>query len=279
MSSASEAAPSGSPRDGDEFRYGYRPIRRDLPGGRSDFEYLPLRLEDLLHPQWGDQPMNSLAHGRDVAYLFEVFKRQLTGAPGTVVLFDVQIVWDVAGLRHHSPDLAVIQGVARPADDYHSFDVAAEGVRPALIVEVVSPAYRVNDVTTKVQEYHRARVPLYAIVDRTTDDGLVTIIGYRYTRRRYVPLPLNEHGRLWLEPVRLWLGAAGDRAVCYDEAGAELGDYAAVSHALEEALERAAEAERLARDEAAARAALEARVAELEARLRAEQGRPDAPPP
>ena len=49
--------------------------------------------------------------------------------------------------------------------DWATLDVAAEGARPALVVEVTSPSTRENDLGTKPDFYHRAGVPLYVIAD------------------------------------------------------------------------------------------------------------------
>ena len=92
-------------------------------------------------------------------------------------------------------------------------------------------------------------------------------------------MPPNPRGWIWLEPVRLWLGVVPDpqlgcdRLACFDaETGAEIGDYKAVSDALEVATAKAdaetrrADAETEAREQAEARAQVEVRRAEVEAR-------------
>src|SRR5437660_1491960 len=157
-------APRASRFDADRFRYGWRYVRRDLPDGGVDWDQVPLTLEDVLHPQMGDVQVLSRSHGNDCNYLKDVFEARLAGDPSAVVLADTGVKWDVPELRHHSPDVAVILGV-RQQRDWGMFEVAEEGVRPALIVEVTSPASRVNDVVTKVDHYYRAGVPHYVIVD------------------------------------------------------------------------------------------------------------------
>ena len=198
-------------------------------------------------------PQNSI-HDEERFYLFGVAKRQVAGDPNALVLCDVLIHWDVPGLRHHSPDVSVIFGVRRPEQPRRSFNVAAEGVRPRMLIEVVSPDYRDNDVVTKVEHYHRARVPLYVIVDREEVEGPVRLIGYQYAPQQYAEIPLDAQGRLWLEPLRVWLGTRDNRVVCYDGVtGREIGDYAQVSQELTTA---------------------EARIRELEAELRHLRGEP-----
>ena len=110
-------------------------------------------------------------------------------------------------------------GIARSRRS--QFDVAKEGVRPTLLVEVVSPNSRTNDVDVKVEEYYRARVPWYIIVDRRWDEGPVSLIGYRYAPEGYQRIPLDKQGRLLFEPVGMIFGAKGNRVVLYDAATSE----------------------------------------------------------
>ena len=159
----------------------------------------------------------------------------------------------------------------------------AEGARPALVVEVTSRSTRKNDLGIKVDYYHRAKVPLYLIADAVGRGARrrVKLIGRRYARNGYKLITPGEQGRIYLEPVRLWIGITRDpgkgyeRLACYDpETGEELGDYAAIvkdrklARALAEEESRArAEAER-GRAEAEARTVTEAR-ARVEAEVRA----------
>ena len=173
-----------------------------------------------------------------------------------------RIAWDTPGIRPHGPDVAVILGV-RERRPWRTFDVAAEGVRPALIVELTSPATASLDRSDKLEQYEQVGVPQYVIVDAVRGERLVAprLLGYRLGPAGYQGQAPDERGRLWLEVARLWLGVADGELVCYDEADRPVGDYTALTSALAD--ERAALA-----DERAARAELEVRVRELEAELR-----------
>src|SRR5262249_22045640 len=145
----------------------------------------------------------------------------------------------------------------------------------------------------KVEHYHRARVPLYVIVDQEKEDGPRRLVGYRDTPEGYVPLVPDEQGRLALEPLGVLLGLRDNRIVCYDAtSGEEIPGYAQLSQAIvaesearktaeqqaaaERVRARAAQeradaaaaiaqaAEERADAEARARAFLEARIQELE---------------
>jgi Uma2 family endonuclease len=248
-------------------------------------------LDDVLHPRQGDVHLLSDPHTEDCYYLRGTLKVRYAHDRSAVVLSDCGIYWDVPRLRHHSPDLAVIFGVKR-RKDWSTFHVKVERVRPVLIIEVTSPDTRVNDVKTKVEEYARAKVPHYVIVDAQEKKGekrRLSFKCYRLVGKAYEAVPLDERGRAWLEPLGLWLGVrvdaetGGDRVALIDPATNEtLGDHVAEAQAraAAEAQARAAEAQARAAEaqaraaiekaeaESRARAAAEARIRELEATVR-----------
>jgi Uma2 family endonuclease len=242
------------PPESDPFRYGWRDVRVRQPDGSFLHTQKPLTLWDVLHPQEGDTIVQGLRHAKDCQYLFTVLSARPGADPHTLVFHDTPVYWDVPGLSHHCPDVSVIFDVQRERDDWPSFHVAYEGVRPTVLFEVVSPATRANDVTAKVAEYHAAQVPWYVIVDREREDDWPTIVGYRWTPDGYEPVALDSQRLLHIEPLGLKLGTIQNRIVLYDaETGAELGDYAAISEALEaeaRARQAAEEAARLAQEEA-----------------------------
>jgi colicin import membrane protein len=194
---------------------------------------VPLTPEDVLHPKKGDHILENTQQERDRRYLADVLKWRLSGNPQALVLSDCLIDWGVRGLGNHSPDISVFDGVNDPHHrNWGTFVVTAEGARPVLAIEIVSPDVhdrraRDNDVVIKVQEYYRARVPLYALVDQEQVGGPRRIVGYRRGTRKYVSIPLDEQGRLLLEPVRLLMGLRDDRVVCWDaDTGEEIPDFA-----------------------------------------------------
>jgi colicin import membrane protein len=131
------------------FDYGYRYVEKKRRDGRIDFVRVPLTLDDVLHPQFGDVHVLSDPHTDDCTYLRTVLKNRYADDRSVAVLSDCGILWDKPGLEHHSPDLAVIFGVKR-RKGWKTFHVKTEKVRPELIIEVTSPKTRVNDVETKV---------------------------------------------------------------------------------------------------------------------------------
>jgi colicin import membrane protein len=246
----------------DPFRYGWRYVEHRRPDGTLEVEQVPLTLEDVLHPQEGDQVTHSNKHERRSRYLCDVLERQLRHDPTALVLADVRIAWDLPELGAHGPDIAVILGVRDPGRTWSTFSVAEEGVRPALLIEITSPETATIDRSVKLEEYELAGVPMYVIVDgvsRRRDNG-VRIIGFTLGPEGYRQLAPNERGWLWLAPARTWLGVLDGEIVCYDEAGQPLGDYRTLAAAL--AAEEAAriEAERRIQNETGARLAAEQRA-------------------
>ncbi len=273
------------PRGSDPFRYGWRYVRVIRPDGTEALDQVPLTLENVLHPEVRDIIVESDPHDSDRGYLKSVFKTRVEDVSTAVVLSDCQVDFHIASVKPLCPDIALFLGVRRRIA-WSSFDVAAEGARPGLVVEVTSPETRTNDVGIKADFYRRARVPWYAIADVTFEEGherRIELILYRRVGRTYRREPADERGRVWLEPVNLWLGQTRDahggfmRLACYDpETGAEIGDYTAVSRALDEETRARRRAERRARSEAKARtraeerANSEAMAREAEARAREE---------
>ena len=131
-----------APPAGDPFCYGTRMVERRQPDGSFQTLRLPLTLWDVLHPQEGDHILQSLRHLKEVRYLSSAVETHVSGDPHALVLSDVAVHWDVPGLTYHCPDVAVIFNVRYVQEQYSSFHVKFTGVRPALIIEVVSPQTR-----------------------------------------------------------------------------------------------------------------------------------------
>jgi colicin import membrane protein len=255
------------PKADDPFRIGWRDVHDTLPDGKTILRQEPLTLEDFLHPKAGDHFVESSLHDVIRRYLADVFMSRVAEIPRADVLSDVAIYWDDPDYGHNCPDVAVIFDVRFPKPE--SFDVAEQGTRPRLILELTSPSTRKVDLGKKLTTYHGVGVTFYIVIDRADSGEPWTLTGYQWTPSQYRPmLGRDEKGRIWLESVNLWIAVEGDRVLCYDDESDEpLGDYTQVSQALDRERQRAdsehdrAEAERTRAD------AAERRIREMEAEL------------
>ncbi len=263
--------------DDDLFRYGYRYVARSDERGRQTFVMVPLTEEDVLHPQLEDHVTQNEPHDEDCGYIKVACQIRLAGNPNALVLHDCKIIWDIAGMGDHGPDIAVIFGARR--GERASFDVAKEGVRPAIIIEVTSRSTRDIDLKTKPRHYWRCRVPCYVIVDELPRrrPRQLRILGYQRGPRGYRRLALNDQGRLWLQALQMWLGQENGRVVCYDQNGQPIPNpvQAALERELAEQARQQAEEERDQAEQRAAQAEQERDQAEQE-REQAEQEREQA---
>ena len=62
-----------------------------------------------------------------------------------------------------------------------------------------------------MREYFQVGVPCYGIIDIPEDDelGRINLYGFIAGTNQYEPIIPDKKGRLWLEPVGLWLGVEG----------------------------------------------------------------------
>jgi Uma2 family endonuclease len=239
------------------------------PNGETEQLVMPLTPELFLNPQVGDQMTQGKRHGdtaREIADLLEHFFRS---APDVLITFDLKHLLG-PGLPQPGPDVSVIRGVRDRDADRESFDVEKEGVRPCLIVEVVSPLssrIRQTDLVDKVDVYRRAGISEYLIADSTRRDRRFRLLGYRLEgsgpSARYEPIEPDDQGRVLSETTGLWFQVSpdGDRILLSEEAtGQRL-----LTREEEEILLAAAE-ERV-RVEAKARRVAEEEVVRLRAEL------------
>ena len=271
-------SPSPSPpKPSGPFLYGWRDIFRRDANGVLVHDQIPLTLEDVLHPQMGDVISEGSLHDNMRMYVANIARARLAHDPTALVLSDTGVYWDIEELRHHSPDLAIILGVKRQKENWASFFVAEEGVRPRILMEIVSPNTRTNDVEKKFIQYYQAKVPIYIIIDKEEEKGPWSIHGYQRTPRGYLPTPLDERGRLWIDELNLWLGLEDNRLVCHDGDTEEIiPDYTRLTEEFLDVKELLVEEKSLVQLEKAKVEAEKAKVEAEKAKVEAEKARADA---
>jgi Uma2 family endonuclease len=231
-----------------------------LPDGTTTDIMVPLTEEEFLHPQEDYHLPNSTFHDQASLDAKDIITRRYADRPDVGVFHDLLIRWDIPDLKDHSPDVCVAFGIQNKSQNRTKFIVETEGVRPAFVLEVVSPRYRKADREIKVLHYATARVQEYVIVDRRTYRGqpLEEVLGYRLTASgAYQPISPDDDGRIYCQTLDLWISLQDERLVIQD---AQTGDRLLRSDELEalttqerlraEQAEQQAEQERLRAEQA-----------------------------
>jgi Uma2 family endonuclease len=289
MSTVIESEASPPPEKDDPWRLGWRYVPHVGPDGETTYEQVPLTEDGLLFPEEGDFVVTNDSHVIDCNYLYAALKHWATRREGGLVLEDHRVDWETPGLRPLGPDIAVFDELREKWDPHRgTLPVKTFGARTLLVMEVVSPNTRSNDLGIKVEFYHRVGARFYAIVDRhETREGVdARLFGYRANPTApdgFIKAEPDERGWIWLETVGLWLGLVDERAALFEENGERIPDYGEAMQEKQNAYARIAAAEGRAATEADARriaeqrtAAAEARVKELEAALQRLRGHPNA---
>ncbi len=275
MAEPARSLPTHREDDGD--LPGFPVLQRwvEHPDGRLELLVRPLTPEDFLNPQPEDTMTEGEPHFNLRMQLADILKRHFE--PNALILGDV-IHKLGPGLPAPSPDVSVILG-ARPGQR-QSFSVPEEGVRPDLIIEIISPsskAIRKVDEVDKVDAYSRAGIPEYLLIDlpRRGNAYRLGLKGYRLNERGgYSPIEPDSDGHLRCRATRLRFFIAGGRVrVIDDRTGQPLlySDEVQARGQAEAAARKTAEAAQ--EREATARKAAEAEVAQLREELERLKGK------
>ncbi len=208
----------------------------ELDDGTVEERELPLTMERLLHPQEGDKVTQTDFHLSLFVSLLGRLRRRLEQAPGLGVFADLRFAWNRRGLKPSGPDLAVVKGLPAPRKVISeeiggTFDTAAWGVRPELVIEVVSPEHgrlRNKDLEKNVEIYARAGVEEYLIFNplRIGSRRPIQLLGYHLAGGvRYTAIPPDPQGRILSKATGLyfWSDPEGRRIEIFDRAsGARL---------------------------------------------------------
>ncbi|MEB3337757.1 MAG: Uma2 family endonuclease, partial [Leptolyngbyaceae bacterium] len=170
---------SSSNRSSELAECGWREESVTQPDGSTLLVKVPLTNLEFIHPQEGYHLPNTTFHEAVAGEAKELLTRRYATDPEVGIFRDLLIEWDI-DLGDHCPDTFVVFGIRNREQNRSKFIVAHEGVRPSLIIEVVSPRYRKADRETKVVQYARAQVQEYVIIDRRLYRGqdLEEVLGY-----------------------------------------------------------------------------------------------------
>jgi Uma2 family endonuclease len=196
----------------------------ERPGGRLEQVAMPLTPERFLNTQLGDQMGQGKRHADTARQIAGLLERFFFQAPDILVTFDMMHILG-PGLPNPTPDISVVRGVRNRDADRESLDVKKEGLRPCLIVEVVSPLssrIRQTDLVAKVDVYRQVGIAEYLIVDSTRQDRRFRLLGYRLDGSgrdaRYLPIEPDDQGRILSKTTGLWFQVSpdGGRVLLYE---------------------------------------------------------------
>lgn len=198
----------------DEFYYGRRQLIDYDKTAQPTYGYAPLTPADFLDPQEHDTFNHGPRHDADVRRLYAIFQQHYRVNPLVSVFTGVKMKWANAALPQPVPDVAVVPGAEDWSVRRTVLDMAAEGVAPALILEVLSLRFVDADLVEKRRIYAQAGVQEYFIVDSGEREARATIayqvIGLRLVDGDYVAIAPDGEGRLYSEVARLWLTPDAD---------------------------------------------------------------------
>ena len=271
----------------DPFRYGWRVVCKRDSRGVEHYREIPLKLSDFLHPREGDHFVDNAMHEDICSNLKSFLLWWAAEQRGVVVQRNMRIDFGVPGLKPLGPDISAFRNVPADVDPFRgTFRVAKLGAISLFVVEVTSPSTRKIDLNQKVKKYEQAGVPCYVIVDQepTASGYRLRLLGYRASPAGFVPILLDERGRLWLAEAKIWLAIEDNKLVCYDENNVRLKEYTEEVQArqqAEEEKERAEKekerAEKKLAKEARERKVMEKRLREMEAELQRLRNKGNSP--
>ncbi|HEY0552666.1 MAG TPA: Uma2 family endonuclease [Thermoanaerobaculia bacterium] len=238
--------------------------------------------EYFLDPKIGDQVVQSYRHWRVTSQLHGIVLGHVQERwEEVLVLSDQKLLWGHREWRRPAPDITVIPNVPDSRNwEGSSFNVGKTGLRPCLIIEVVSfsnAKIRQTDLVDKVDLYQREKIREYLALDppQRSNGERFEWIGYRLDDGgRYRRIEPDAEGRIVSETTGLAFGLAPDAKgieVFEAETGKRL--FTALERAAIEARKAEQEAQRAKQEteratrEAEARKAAEAEVALLRAEL------------
>ena len=183
------------PPTDDPFPYGWRNVKSKHPNGTVTWTKIPLTPDDFLNPQLGDYMPQDHSHARLAVDIQTKLEKYLSDR--AMILFDTKLLWGIPGLAEPFPDITVIPAKIDWDTRDSCFDCVKHGVRPCLIIEIMSPQYAGDD-TKKVKIYERAGVQEYIIINPhfKKQAKALELIGYRLTGHSYQRIPLDSQHHL-----------------------------------------------------------------------------------
>jgi Uma2 family endonuclease len=240
---------------------------------------LPLTQADLLWQEEGDKIPTNYNHVADMFYLFDILGKQTQGKPGVRVFSDHCINFQIEGLGILGPDVIMFNGEPGDWDGKRgTFPVKDMGARPLYAFEITSPSTRPRDLRERLDQYYRAGVPVFVLIDAPYGGGKRPqgIVQFQAGPSGYERLPRRPDGRIWVEVAEVWVGLENGRVACFLPNGDRVPDGATLLHNLSTARAQLAEETQRADGEKARAEAVAAQAAAEKERAEAATTRADA---
>lgn len=162
-------------------------------------------------PEEDGEPLENHWHYLQAALLRDVIARHWHGRADFFIGVNMFVFYSVAQaqtLEFRGPDLFVVRDVDGTRSRKH-WVVWAEGRQPELVVELLSPRTRAEDLGRKKAIYERdlgvAEYVCYG-PDPTTGEGELEFYVWRLAGSAYQAVAPNERGWIWSEVLGAWLG-------------------------------------------------------------------------
>lgn len=203
------------PQPADPFHIGYRLIRR----GEETIQ-VPLTEADFLHPQEEDRFLITDDHANAMICIKQAIEVANREQSGVRVFCDHRTDWQAGNVLPMGPDVVAFGDFhVEWAGNVGTLTVEDLGVTKLLAVEITSPSTRHVDMGEKPPLYHRVGVPYLLIVDLCPPGGAEPqILGFRATRKEFVPLKENAEYGIWIPTVQMWFKLEGSRVVAHTAA-------------------------------------------------------------
>jgi Uma2 family endonuclease len=235
MATETLPAPETKLPDGYPFHIGTRLVNhRDAAGKIVRHEYVPLTLEDYLHPQEEDKFYVSNRHSITVRYLGHALELNLRDRPRFKTFIEQRVDWQLDGIEPHAPDVVVLDGYSIPYDDMlGTVPVRDLGCTPLAVFEVTSEATRQTDFGDKLDEFLDVGIPYYFVIDVAAPNRKPVLLAMQRIDDRYRLMP--EHPRLgfMIPELKLYFRWESDRLIAADREGNDIPDSAGLGAELE----------------------------------------------
>ncbi len=275
---AEPTAPRRPPGGSDDpFRIGYRYVHTVDAGGTKTSRQVPLTEEDFLHPQEEDKFMLSDPHSIATAYLRHALECGRREWPRVRTFTEHRVDWQVPGILPHGPDVVVLDQFPTDWDSSdRTLRVADLGAEVLAVFEVTSESTRHIDFGDKFDEYARAGIRYYLVVDLAAPNGQPDLLGFRLIEGEYALMRRDPRLGYLVPRLGMRFRWEDGRVMAADEDEKDIPYSAEMATALARATARAEAAQKQADAEKSRADAEKSRADGAQTRADAEKARADA---